>query len=146
MAELDAERKATDKWIDAKRNVESADAESTDLRPFHKDDGSYWRSNDVRDTVALGYTYPLLDKYDERVMVNGVYDEKKHRALIVEYLNKTYNSAAAAATKAALTANPGESNRPRLMKLSSLLATVSKPVDVLNQTVNDYAVNVIYEK
>jgi len=145
IAELSG-REEQDKWFDGAHNQFSAQVANRDLRPFHKKDGTYWRSKDSRDIVPLGYTYPELDK-DDFIDGRGIYDGKKHLDQIIKQINDPYNSARIAAAKARLTASPGEIGPP-LMRLSSLLATVPgpNPDDILNQTVDDYAVNVVYEK
>jgi len=145
ISELDGDRKEQDKWFDVQRNKYSVGAESQPLRPFHLDTkGTYWTSKNARDTVSWGYTYPILDK--QKFIKNGVYNKAEHLTFINTELNKKYNAARAAAAKAALTANPGETGRPGLMSLSTLLETVPDPESFLDQTVDDYAVNVVYEK
>ncbi|KAK0749661.1 common central domain of tyrosinase-domain-containing protein [Schizothecium vesticola] len=132
-----------DRWFDKTRNKYSEKAVKADLRPFHRADGAYWTSNDARYITPLGYTYPILDK--QPFIVNGVYQRDLHIGAINGELNTKYNTAREAAAKAALTADPGRSG-PRLMKLSALMAVAPNPETALDQTVNDYAVNVVYEK
>ncbi|KAI1645927.1 Di-copper centre-containing protein [Daldinia loculata] len=108
------------------------------LRPFHKEDGQYWTSSDVREVTALGYTYPGLEKW--LYTTNGVYDKQKHLDTLTKTLNENYNSDWSASQKARLTAGPGQPNLPKLARLHTLS---DKPV---NLTTYDYVVNVVYEK
>jgi len=146
IGDLRTDKNAKDNWFDASRNKFSAAAETGDLQPFHKKDGTYWKSADSRSTVALGYTYPILDKHQPGLIdAKGAYQRQKHLGKIIQDINEQYNSARTAAAKAALTADPGRSG-PHLMKLSALLASVPESSMVLDQTVHDYAVNILYEK
>ncbi len=114
------------------------------LRPFHKNSqGDYWTSADAREVTALGYTYPGLEKWNY-TKPDGSYDKERHIEVTTRRLNLEYNSAWSAAEKAELTADPGQPDDISLMSLNSLQALTKKdPVDL---TVNDYVVNVIYEK
>ncbi|KAI5865367.1 Di-copper centre-containing protein [Durotheca rogersii] len=108
------------------------------LRPFHKGDGAYWTSSDVREPTALGYTYPGLERW--RYTTNGVYDKQKHLRALKKTLNANYNGDWSAAQKSRLTADPGQLDGPRLASLRDLPGT---PDDLIT---HDYVVNVIYEK
>ncbi|KAI1470529.1 common central domain of tyrosinase-domain-containing protein [Daldinia caldariorum] len=108
------------------------------LRPFHKEGGGYWTSSDVREVTALGYTYPGLEKW--HYTTEGKYDKQKHLDALWKKLNWAYNSDWSAAQKSRLTANPGEPDGLKLARLSSLRGA---PTDMF---VDDYVVNVIYEK
>ncbi|KAI1474550.1 Di-copper centre-containing protein [Daldinia eschscholtzii] len=108
------------------------------LRPFHKEGGQYWTSSDVREVTALGYTYPGLEKW--KYTTKGVYDKKKHTDEIKERNNKAYGSDWSAVQKSRLTADPGESAG---FQLASRGGLGGDPIDL---TVDDYVVNVIYEK
>ncbi|KAL9607640.1 MAG: hypothetical protein Q9167_007463 [Letrouitia subvulpina] len=120
------------------------DKPSEDLRPFHKDrDGHYWTSNDAREVTALGYTYPGLEKWKYRNL-DGSYDQATHIKELTRTLNTDYNSAWSAVQKARLTADPNTDSGLKLQSLSSLIAaTHVDPVDI---HIDDYVVNVIYEK
>ncbi|KAK6957307.1 hypothetical protein Daesc_000090 [Daldinia eschscholtzii] len=108
------------------------------LRPFHKEGGQYWTSSDVREVTALGYTYPGLEKW--KYAIKGVYDKNKHIDDITERNNKAYGSDWSAVQKSRLTADPGE---PAGFQLASMSSFGRDPIDM---TVDDYVVNVIYEK
>lgn len=114
------------------------------LRPFHKDaSGDYWTSSDVKETTALGYTYPDLEKW-RYTNSDGSYNKQKHINDLTRKLNSMYNGDWSATQKSKLTADPGQSDGPRLMSLRALQTTTQKePVDL---KVHDYVVNVIYEK
>ena len=114
------------------------------LRPFHKNvDGDYWTSADAREVTALGYTYPELEKW-KYVKDDGSYDRAKHIGALSKYLNHNYNSAWTAAKKAKLTGDPGESDGVELASMASLTARTKS--DSANFEIDDYVVNVIYEK
>lgn len=120
--------------------------ESDPLRPFHKDtSGTYWTSLDARETVPLGYTYPLLDR-TAHLTPSGTYDAPAHQRAIITSLTDTYNAARSAAEKAALTADSPTSPGLRLTSLSALLAATPDPALPMDRIVPDYAVNVLYEK
>ncbi|KAK0704488.1 hypothetical protein B0H67DRAFT_557288 [Lasiosphaeris hirsuta] len=111
------------------------DLPSDPLRPFHKDEeGHYWNSNDIRETAPLGYTYPGLEKW-------------KYETLKA-YINARYNSAAKAAVKARLTADPGESHessrKPNLLQLQLATSDPTLEDDIIG--FNDYIVNVVYNR
>ena len=114
------------------------------LRPFHKNSqGDYWTSADVREVTTLGYTYPSLEKW-KYTKSNGTYDKERHVDEIKRRLNMAYNSAWSAAEKAELSADPGQPDGLSLMSLNRLQeVTKREPIDL---TINDYVVNVIYEK
>ena len=114
------------------------------LRPFRKNShGDYWTSVDAREVTALGYTYPGLEKW-RYTKPDGTYDKERHRQEIIRPFNTKYNSAWSAAEKAELTADPGQLDGVSLMSLNSLQeVTKREPIDL---TINDYVVNVIYEK
>ena len=114
------------------------------LRPFHKDShGNYWTSVDVREVTALGYTYPRLQKWNY-TSSDSSYDKESHIKDLTLELNNSYNSSRAAAEKERLTANPGESDGVGLMSLNSLIEVTKQ--ELIDLTINDYVVNVIYEK
>ncbi|KAI1800384.1 Di-copper centre-containing protein [Daldinia bambusicola] len=108
------------------------------LRPFHKEGGGYWTSSDVREVTALGYTYPGLEKW--HYTTKGKYDKQKHLNALCQKLNWAYNSDWSAVQKSRLTADPDGLDGPKLARLSSL---GEAPIDM---RVDDYVVNVIYEK
>ena len=92
------------------------------LRPFHKNfDGDYWTSADAREVTALDYTYPELEKW-KYVNGDGSYDRDMHISALHEYLNRNYNSAWAAAEKAKLTDDPGQSAGIEPASIASLTA------------------------
>jgi tyrosinase len=116
---------------------------SDPLRPFHKDEaGTYWTSNDCRDVTPLGYTYPGLEKW--RYTASGTYDRESHLKAVRKDLNRKYNSARIAALKSHLTADPGK-NGSALMSMQMLLQ-VPKAVIKEVTTIDDYIINVIYER
>ena len=99
---------------------------------------------DAREVTALGYTYPGLEKW-KYTKPDGSYDQKRHIDFLNHKLNVDYNSAWAAAEKAELTADPNQPDGVGLMSLSSLQNVIKKdPIDLIG--VDDYVVNVIYEK
>ena len=114
------------------------------LRPFHKNlNGDYWTSADVREVTALGYTYPELEKW-KYVKDDGSYDRAKHISALSEYLNDNYNCARTAAQTAEFTNNPNQSTNNEPASMASPTApTKQDPVDL---EIDDYVVNVIYEK
>ena len=120
------------------------DKPTDELRPFHKDrDGNYWTSKDAREVTALGYTYAGLEKW-KYTKSDGSYDESTHLSEIKRKLNLDYNSAWAAAQKGRVSGDPNTSTGLKLQSLSSLLTAAHKdPVDI---HIDDYVVNVIYEK
>jgi len=137
-------------WFDATRNPFSAgNVAGRNLRPFHRDvNGTYWTSDTVRQLAPLGYTYPTLGK--QPYIKDGVYNVQEHLSAINLEINEKYGSARAAAIKMALTADPGqeegEGGGLALGSLSHLLAAVAPEESERDRTVNDYAVNILYEK
>ena len=114
------------------------------LRPFHKNgSGDYWTSADAREVTALGYSYPGLEKWDY-VNAHGRYDRARHIDALISRLNCDYNSAWAAAEKAQFTADPGQDDRPKLASMASLTAAAQQ--GAIDLEIDDYVVNVIYEK
>ena len=114
------------------------------LRPFHKNaSGDYWTSADAREVTSLGYTYPELEKWNHTT-ADGSYDRARHISVLVNRLNHDYNSAWAAAEKAELTADPGQGDGMKLASMATLI-TVAKQ-DPIDLEIDDYVVNVIYEK
>ncbi|KAF7537431.1 hypothetical protein G7054_g3742 [Neopestalotiopsis clavispora] len=113
------------------------------LRPFRKNDaGDYWTSDAVSEVTALGYTYPELEKWQYK-SPDGTWNKELHLQTLKEYLNRNYNSSWSAAEKSELTADPGQTDGLQLASLSAL--TVHKePIDLIG--VDDYVINVIYEK
>jgi tyrosinase len=137
----DARDKDSGNWAIKKNHP---DLPSDDLRPFHKEGGTYWKSNDIRETAPLGYTYPELEKWKH--LDSGKYDAAKHKKKLTEYLNGQYNSAARAAVKARLTADPHESDTGK-PNLHQLLLTTPNPTpaeDIIGFP--DYTVNVVYNR
>lgn len=131
-------------WFDPARNPLSANVAGRNLRPFHRAvNGAYWTSDTVRQLAPLGYTYPTLDK--QPYIKDGVYNVQEHLSAINFEINDKYGSARAAAIKMALTADPGQEGLP-LGSLSHVLAAVAPEEADRDRTVNDYAVNVLYEK
>ena len=120
------------------------DTPQDSLRPFRKNSsGHYWTSADVREVTALGYTYPELEKWNY-VKDDGSYDRASHIDALSKYLNHNYNSASAAAEKAKITDGPDQSKGIKLASRASLTALTNQdPVDIV---IDDYVVNVIYEK
>ncbi|KAK0707120.1 hypothetical protein B0T26DRAFT_876116 [Lasiosphaeria miniovina] len=119
------------------------DTPDDELRPFRKNEqGEYWTSTDCKDVAALGYTYPLLEKW-KYVDADGNYARAVHLAALNKELNETYNSARAAAIKAEVSPS-GTAPLP----LPNIFAKIdAKELNIDDQlVVNDYAVNVIYEK
>ena len=131
-------------WFDARNDAEAREP----LRPFHKDTrGTYWNSHDTRHITELGYTYPILDK--QRHIQSGVYQKDAHIRVIKAELTDQYNAARSAAEKAALTPDPvpgGAIQGLGLMRMQKLLAAAPNQDDLVDMTVDDYAVNVVYEK
>ncbi|KAK3314844.1 common central domain of tyrosinase-domain-containing protein [Apodospora peruviana] len=131
-------------WFDPGREP-GDDSPEDDLRPFHRDAaGSYWNSNRVRETTALGYTYPWLEKW-QHTRPDGTYDKEAHKAEVIKQLTKAYNSPRSAAERSKLTRDPGEADGFGLMSIPKLMAATHRD-SLLDLTVNDYVVNVIYEK
>jgi len=130
-------------WFDPGRTV---DTPSTHLRPFHKDEGgTYWDSNAAREVTPHGYTYPMLEKWLHR-KPDGTYDKVGHLKAINETLTAVYNSSRSAAEKADLTADPGQTEGLKLMSLSAMLKAAPDRDAPLDRTVDDYIVNIIYER
>ncbi|KAK0671448.1 common central domain of tyrosinase-domain-containing protein [Cercophora samala] len=121
------------------------DSPKDNLRPFHKGDGTYWTSNDVRETAPLGYTYPQLEKW-KYVDDKGEWDVEAHKAALTAYLNQYHNAAAKAAFKALMTADPGEeeSSKPTLTQLQLRAPDLTPDRDIIG--VDDYIVNVVYNR
>ena len=139
-----------DAWFDIsdKREVDggtfaipagTVDKPTDELKPFHKDaNGKCYTSDDVRYIQDLGYTYPLLDKTP--FIENGVYVKQKHLAYVRKELNKNYNGDERAARLSLRT--PAE-RRPIE---SAILQEVEKPETFEDFQIDDYVVNIIYEK
>lgn len=73
--------------------IQSAD---TPLTPFYKDmNGNFWTSNDVRDTRALGYSYP------ETANTNGISVQEN----VVRTINRLYGPNAQAITTSEVSAH-----------------------------------------
>lgn len=119
------------------------DTPSDPLRPFHKEDGTYWTSNDVRETAPLGYTYPELEKW-KYVDDQGNYDAAAHKAALHAYLHKVHNVSAKAAFLARQTADPGEEGKPGLLQLQLTTTDPMPEEDILG--FDDYVVDVIYNR
>ncbi|KAK4691376.1 hypothetical protein P7C71_g5612, partial [Lecanoromycetidae sp. Uapishka_2] len=68
----------------------------------------------------------------------------RHISVLVSRLNRDYNSAWAAAEKAELTADPGQDDGIKLTSMASLIAEAKR--DPMDLEIDDYVVNVIYEK
>jgi tyrosinase len=126
---------------------DQVDLPSDELHPFHKNEkGDYWTSNDVRETAPLGYAYPELEKW-KHVDTEGKYNLKKHQEELIKYLNFQYNSAAKAAVKANLTADPhdADTSKPTLHQLH--LQAVLNPTpgeDIIGYP--DYVANIVYDR
>lgn len=97
----------------------------------------------MREVTSLGYTYPGLEKWNY-VTADGSYDRARHISVLVNSLNRDYNSAWAAAEKAELTADPGQGDGLKLASMASLTAAAKQ--DPIDLEIDDYVVNVIYEK
>jgi hypothetical protein len=143
------------------------------LIPFRAgQDGKYhtaqscWRSED------LGYAYPETQRWEEKYKTNGKFDEDKLAAELTQYLNKRYNSAAAAQRKAVLTTtrdpptdktitSPEAAANEQAPKIHAQIlgqevngATISampdgtKEEEVLPEVIEaaDYVANVVFEK
>lgn len=141
----DARDQDSGNWAIAKYH---RDLPSDHLRPFHKDEeGHYWNSNDIRETAPLGYTYPELEKW-KYMDGQGNYDAAHHKETLKAYINRRYNSAAKAAVKARLTADPGESHdssrKPNLLQLQLTTPDPTPEDDIIG--FNDYIVNVVYNR
>jgi tyrosinase len=124
------------------------DLPSDPLRPFRKDGGNYWTSNDTRATVPHGYTYPELEKW-KHVDSHGNYDAAAHKEALAAYVNTRYNAAARAAVKAQLTADPSDSpqissNKPNLLQLQIATPDPRPAQDIIG--FNDYVVNIVYNR
>ena len=122
---------------------DNRDTPQDSLRPFRKNSsGDYWTSADVREVTALGYTYPGLEKWNH--VKDNRYDRDGHMKDLNTFLNESYNSSGAAAQKARLTDDHDQSDGIKLASMASLTAlTKQDPVDL---EIDDYVVNVIYEK
>jgi len=130
-----------DSWFDPRR---TKDLPTDDLRPFHRDtEGNYWNSNLAREVTSLGYTYPWLEKWQYEGP-DGTYDKEKHQRELTQRLTFAYNSPRSAALKAELTRDPGQPDGVGLMPLQKLMAATHR--DPVDMTVNDYVINVEYEK
>ncbi|KAK4456428.1 hypothetical protein QBC42DRAFT_238563 [Cladorrhinum samala] len=119
------------------------DKPSDPLRPFHKKDGDYWTSNDVRETAPLGYTYPELEKW-KYVDGQGHYDVAAHKAALNKYLHKVHNVSANAAFLARQTADPGEEGKPSLSDLQLTMTNLMPKEDIIG--FDDYVVDIIYNR
>jgi tyrosinase len=113
------------------------------LRPFHKSaDGSYFTSTDVREVAPLGYTYPLLQKW-EYLDAEGKYDNDLHVHTLAPVLNRNYNSSWDAWQRSKLT----EHGEPSASISELLIAKGLGECDYHELTAQpDYVVNVVYER
>lgn len=138
----DARDKDPGNWAIKKNHP---DLPSDDLRPFHKEGGTYWKSNDIRETAPLGYTYPELQKWNH-LDSQGKYNATEHKKKLTKYLNHQYNSAARAAVKARLTADPhdSDSSKPNLQQLHLTTLNPTPAEDIIGFP--DYAANVVYNR
>ncbi|KAK0629237.1 common central domain of tyrosinase-domain-containing protein [Bombardia bombarda] len=56
--------------------ADAVDTPTTALAPFHKDtQGTYFTSDDVRDWIKWGYSYPELQPWLEKYKKNGVFNQ-----------------------------------------------------------------------
>ena len=139
----DARDKDSGNWAIEKNHP---DLPPDPLRPFHKEGGDYWKSNDVRETAIHGYAYPELEKW-KHLDASGEYDASTHKQALSQYLNARYNTAAKAAIKARLTADPGEpqeSSKPNLQQLMLKTPDPTPNEDIIG--FNDYVVNIVYNR
>lgn len=122
-----------------------------ELKPFRKDEaGTYWNSDDVYDTTKLGYTYSDLPmKRGSQDGTGSDLDEQQLNAIKTR-INKVYGATRSCQQKAALT-----EVRPELLTLEAALTTappakikaqVPKDYEEDRLDVNDYLVNIIFER
>ena len=76
------------------------DTPETPLAPFHTDTkGTYYTSNDIRDWVKLGYSYPELQPWLDKYKKDGKFNLDLYLADIKYQLKKLYSPAELEATE-----------------------------------------------
>lgn len=84
---------------DGNRSVQpgTIDTPKTRLAPFHTDTkGTYFTSDDVRDWMKLGYSYPELQPWLDKYKENGKFDKDLYARDIKEQLKSLYRPGEAA--------------------------------------------------
>ena len=137
---------------------DAIDTPQSDLAPFHNENGEYWKSDDVRKTFPLGYTYPELQPWDPRNQTNGQFDPVKYKKNINDQLTQLYDNhtqwALRTESKAVRheaikpqPAKPGQRPLPQAAAPAGHEAVgTSKPSPDAQATHDDYVVNVLYDK
>ena len=122
-----------------------------ELKPFRKDKaGTYWNSDDVYDTTKLGYTYSDLPK--KRRSQDGTSSDLDDQQLneIKKTINKVYGATRSCEQKAASTDVRHEVLTPQAAFINAPSAKINVQVPEVNKQdrldVNDYLVNIIYER
>ena len=126
---------------------DSIDTPHTDLAPFHNQDGNYFKSDDVRQTFALGYTYPELQPWDPKNQTNGQFDPVKYKGNINAQLTQLYDHHTQLALQTASEAIQPEAIAPQLAKAAQKAVPQAAAGETHRvATHDDYFVNVLYDK
>ncbi|KZT35124.1 Di-copper centre-containing protein [Sistotremastrum suecicum HHB10207 ss-3] len=66
--------------------------ENTPLAPFHIDAvGTYWTSNDAREWLKYGYSYPELQQWLPKYRTGGRFNQELYKADIAKQVNALYS-------------------------------------------------------
>jgi hypothetical protein len=136
----------------------SIDTPQTDLAPFHNQNGGFFKSDDVRYTFALGYTYPELQPWDPANQTNGQLDPVKYKRNINEQLTRLYDNhtrlafqtESKAVKHGAIKPLPAKAAQEPLASAAAPDAPkageIQKVAPDAKATHDDYFVNVLYDK
>lgn len=127
-----------------------------DLKPFRRNEaGMYWNSDDLYDTVDLGYTYPYLPKKCRSQDGTVKNLDKQQLDALKKEINDSYGSCRRCEQKAAATTVRSEPLTLEDALKSAPLSNIKDQIpleadhehackDQLN--VDDYLVNIKYER
>ncbi|KZS90427.1 Di-copper centre-containing protein [Sistotremastrum niveocremeum HHB9708] len=107
--------------------------ENTPLAPFHTDTaGTYWTSNDAREWLKYGYSYPELQQWLPKYRTGGRFNQELYKADIAKQVNALYSD-----TRQILLTRGPQSSRSSRGSAGHIVSSVEG---------HDYVVNVAYER